>query len=254
MSKKPGHIAEFWKKYLDDEGEVQNAKFLTALIKYLEEHENEENKENIKVPSFKNKKSRELFAKRVTNQIFWPDPESKENDIVTKASIIFACKKSTFGPFITLFQTISENLSSTDLPFQPIDFFWGHSDLSRITKRLKKEKSYCMRYHDDGGFEICIRKVVEDGSDPSLRRERIKRMNLKSKGVIWRWEEQIAMIQGMKINKHDFGSVGAWLKELKDKEIIEEPVMYGTAYRSYVDKKNKNRDHEVDNAFKGMRS
>merc|ERR1712142_914951 len=91
---------------------------------------------------------------------------------VTKASIIFACRNNTFGPWPNLFQTIKENLMDETRPIDIFDIFCGHTDLDSVHKKLKNYGDYCMRYHDEGGFQLCYKAIVKDGKD-LFKEERI---------------------------------------------------------------------------------
>jgi len=166
-----------------------------------------------------------MFAQKWTNLIFCP-----EDGNVTKSSLFFACKKNTFGSWSTLFQTIYENLHDETLPIEPMNYFFGRTDVKSIEKRLKSDGQYCLRYHDEGGLELCILKQKQGGTQ--IRKERIEKRKLKEKGVVWKWEETVARIGGSKVVTHYFGNVGEFLKELKDKKIIGEPVMFNSAYKT----------------------
>jgi len=268
--KKRSEIKEFWKKYFDGKDKVSSDDFQQALIQHLEEQAGEEKEKEQtdeekekeqtdkdkkkKLPAYnKDKECRRLFAKGLANQVFWPVEGGK--GFVTVASIIFACKKNNFGPWPTLFQTIFDNLYDADpsQQLQTIDFFYGRSDFESLQEKLKNTGSYCLRYHDDGGLELCFHKMSKSGSE--YKREKIERKKFKNKPVQWRWEQSVAQIGGSKIVTHDFANVRQLIKHLKEKKVLLEPVMGNSAYKTMQGgdkKKPKGQLTEEEKIMKSM--
>jgi len=229
-------IKKFWDEHFKGKTEVSNKDFEKALVKHFKKEADEKEKKESKEDLGYNEsdKSRELFAKSVASQVFWPESDkgSDHSSNVTKASIFFACKKPTFGPWATVFETIAANLQDPTTSTQQVNFFYGRADFDSVIKRkLNKPGTYCMRFHDEGGLELCICKMGQDG--PIYKREKITRKKFKK--VVWRWEESVAKIGGHKKKNHDFNNVGEFLKHMKKNQYIKEAVMFGSAYKTMSD-------------------
>jgi len=231
--KKPGPITVFWTEHFDKKTEVSNAECTEALIKLLEKQDEKE------PPSYqKDDKSRREFASLVASRIFWPveDKDSGTSHNVTKKSIYFACKKKTFGNWETLFPEIAKNFDDPKMPMSQLQCFWGRADFeSVIKKHLKKEGDYCMRFNDDGGFELCFCKKMH--GDSKCVRETIVRRKLKKEGVVFQWEESVAKVGGNKIEKRNFNNVCLFIKKMTEKKCIKNAKTVGSAYKTMVSPK-----------------
>jgi len=241
--KKPGQIQVFWTKHFENKKKVTNDECTDALIKLLKEKAGDEKDDNKKEDE-----SRRQFASLVASRVFWPveEKDSGTSTIVTKASILFACKNSTFGNWQTLFPTIAENFDAPDMPLPQLQCFFGRADFeSQIKSKLKESGDYCLRFHDEGGFELCYCRKMHGNTVPV--QERIIRRNLKNKPIFWQWSESVARIGGKKTVLHNFDSVNSFIKTMKDKKLIKNPIV-SSAYKTLLNQgsgKTKGRIDEI---------
>jgi len=236
--KKPSPIQAFWSKHVVED-KVDNVKCAKALKKHFDEIKLEEKEE------FKENEYRDALAKRIARQVFWPKDTEKtgKSPHVTKASILFACKTKTFGPWSTLIETIHQYFfEDTTTPATNImDSFFGRAHLEYIDKKLINHGDYCLRYHDEAGFELCMKKNAKDGV--KIVQEQIVRKKFKASGLKWYWEEKIAKVGGCSIKKHNFDKISDFIKEVQ-KQIKTKPVMFLSPYTGEDETKVNTKDFE----------
>lgn len=215
---------KFWVKNFGNVEIVTNDNFALAIRKLLNE---EKDQENVPHRGYnKDKDTRKIFSEMITQLIFWPKVELKENEdyppFVDKASIQFAI--NAFGPWSQIFHTIYHELDAIDNELnnktQPIRFFHGRLSKENIRPKIEKVGDFVLRYNEKGEKEkewglILLWAKYGNGKlvirEENLRRRKLKAKNGKPSRVVWTWKKKTPIIGGIEIEFKNFPSIEEFL-------------------------------------------
>jgi len=173
---KSSKVEAFWQKHFKDQTKVNNSQFQEALMVLFEEQKGEGDELSYN----KDKQSQQAFAKRMVEQIFWPATNLKEPlnpEFVDKSCIQFAM--NTFGPWSTLFQTISANLEDPSLPHEPLRYFHGRIPKEKFDVKFKEVGNFGLRYNDKApGLLLVTGTQTLDTSTVRIKDEALARRRL----------------------------------------------------------------------------
>lgn len=240
---------DFWTRNFGVDERVPNLEFKNAIQEVMEEQKIKKIDEP-QMPYNKNFEIQELFAKTVTEQIFWPVTKIAKNrlfpDYVDKSCVQFVI--NTFGPWSRIFQTIYEQFEDEEQQIKPLVYFHGRISEQDVKDKLKIVGDFLIRYNNEEnrGLILSWSKPSKDTYDVTIKHEKIRRRKLKGKNgkpsrVVWTWEEKIAMIGGFKTVEHNFSSVKEFIEykqgiSTKVHQLlptIKRPVMFVNPFRCY---------------------
>jgi len=262
---------KFWKHYFPGKETVQNEDFQVKIEELLKMGSQEEDGWN------QSKQKRKLFAKAVTEQIFWPLKKLQQDTDTTKQNkakkqydppnfvdrdcVKFAMK--TFGQWPVLFQNIYKNLCADDQPVPPLDFFFGHTRKDIVSQKIVQAKCpfhFLLKYDDERGLQLLwgkpskkIHKSVTVSQVETIRRRILK----KDKREVWTWSEKIAEPGSVKRKNRDFPSICAFIDFMKGgpsdsnlrgaKQKIQFPILISSTYHPSSQRSEETKEEVNDN-------